>query len=964
MKKTLFILLLFYSNILFAENKQAGLIQFKLDNGLTVYLWEDKNQPDVSGRLVVRAGSIDEPIEYTGLAHYLEHLLFKGTTKIGSLNWEKEKPLYEDIIKLYDEFSTTTDPVLRDTLTMKINRESMKSAKYSITSDFSNLIEGMGGEGLNAGTSYDQTVFYNNFPAFQLEKWLDVNSERLINPVFRSFQAELENVFEEYNMYQDNRNTHVSNFIFSNLYPSNPYGRDIIGTPEHLKNPRISKLIEFYKNWYVPENMALVLVGNFNSEKAIPLIKAKFGRLESRKVPSRTISPSASFDGNPKFSAKLSYYPQVVWGYKGVKKGDKDEVLLDICTGLLNNTMKTGLLDKLTLNGDVLSAQAVNDARRTEGRILIMAIPYYDINQRMYESDKATEKTIIAEVNKLKNGDIEDWLITSVKDNMLRQYDLVMETPSAKMEVLTELFSYNLPDSVFFSLNDWIKAVTKEDIQRVAKQYFSGNRVTISIEEGNPKKEKLKKPDIKPIDQPKGQKTDYAQAIEKMPIAKVNEEYNDFADVKDIKLYDGINLSCTENKHNDIFTLTIKYGVGTKKMPKLKYATALLNSAGILPSSDAQSVRREFSELNTICNYSVDADYFYIKLMGDEKNLLKACNLMTRQILLPKLDDKQLDQVKGSEFQSRMSIEKKDIGVLSDALFNYAVYKDSSSYIHRLDMKEVLSLKISELTGEITRATDYEANIHYVGKKDAKEVAEILKSNLPLKASVKKSNSPFVQERITYTKPTIYFLPNSDAQQAKIYFYINGSEYNPDNKVLYDAFSQYFSGGFSGLVMNEIRENNSMAYTAYGANVIPPLPTKKAYFIGFVGTQGDKAADAIDLYMKLLTNMPLYPERIDNIKTYLRQSALTDKPSFRSKSQVFDRWKLLGYIEDPAKINMPKVDNLTFSQIVEFYNKEIKGKSISIIITGDPKTVNLKQIQTNQGKVTKLYISNLYNKEE
>jgi zinc protease len=449
-----------------------------------------------------------------------------------------------------------------------------------------------------------------------------------------------------------------------------------------------------------------------------------------------------------------------------------------------------------------------------------------------------------------------------------------------------------------------------------------------------------------------------------MPIGKVNEEYNDFSDVKYIKLYEGINLFCTENKQNDIFTLTIKYGVGTKKLPKLEYATDLLNSAGILPTSDAQSVRRDFSKLNTICTYSVDADYFYIKLMGDEKNLVEACNLMTRQTLLPKLDDKQLDRVKGADIQSRMSIEKKDVGILSDALFNYAIYKDSSLYIKRLKMTEVFNLKISELTGEITRATDYEADIHYVGKRNPNEVALILKANLPLKESVKKSNSPIVRERITYTKPTIYFLPNADAQQAKIYFYINGSEYNPENKVLYDAFSQYFSGGFSGLVMNEIRENNSMAYTAYGANVIPPIPNKKAYFIGFVGTQGDKAADAIDLYMKLLTNMPLYPERIENIKTYLRQSALTDKPSFRAKSQVFNKWKMLGYTADPAKINMPKIDNLTFDQIATFYNNEIKGKSVSIIITGDPKTVDIKKIQANQGKVTRLNSGNLFNVEE
>ena len=961
MKKYLLLFFCFCSLSLLADNKTFK--HFTLDNGLTVYLWEDKNQPDVSGRLVVRAGSIDEPQEFTGLAHYLEHLLFKGTSKIGSLNWEKEKPLYEDIIKLYDEFSNSTDPVLRDSLTRRINRKSLESAKYAITSDFSNLIEGMGGEGLNAGTSYDQTVFYNNFPAFQLEKWLDVNSERLINPVFRSFQAELENVFEEYNMYQDSRDTHVSNFLYTNLFPQNPYGRDIIGKPEHLKNPRLSKLIDFYTKWYVPENMALVLVGNFDSESAIPMIKAKFGRLASRKVPERTIYPSTNFENNPKYSAKLSYYPEVVWGYKGVIKGDKDELLLDICTDILSNSMKTGLLDKLSLNGDVTAAAAQNDARRTEGRIIILAVPYLDINQRIYETDKATEKTIMTEVNKLKNGDIEDWLIKSVKDNLIRQYDLVMETPSAKTEMLSELYSYNLPDSYFLSLKDRINAVTKEDIQRVAKQYFSGNHVTVSIEEGTPKKDKLKKPEIKPIDQPKGQKTEYAQMVQKLPIGKINEEYNNFEDVKSLKLYDGINLFCTENKQNDIFTLTIRYGIGTKKMPKLQYATSLMNSAGILPSSDAQSVRRQFSELNTKCSYSVDRNYFYINLIGDEKNVAEACKLMTRQILMPKLDMKQLDRVKSSDYQQRMAIEKNDIGVLSEALLNYVVYKDSSSYIDRLKLTDVLGLKISELTGEIIRATDYEAEIHYVGKKNIAEVAELLKSNLPLKEGVKYGQSPYVMPRITYTKPTIYFLPNPEVQQTKIYFYINGSEYKPENKVLYDAFTQYFSGGFNGLVMNEIRENNSMAYTAYGYNIIPPIPNKKAYFLGFVGTQGDKAAGAIDLYMKLLTDMPSYPDRIENIKTYLRQSALTNKPSFRDESIIFNRWKLLGYTDDPAKVNMPTIDQLTFDQILSFYNKEIKGKPITIIITGDPKVIDLKQIQTNQGKVNKLNSSNLFNIE-
>jgi zinc protease len=936
------------------------LQQFKLDNGLTVYLWEDQNQPDVTGRVVVRAGSIDEPVDFTGLAHYLEHLLFKGTEKIGALDWDNERPLYKEIIQLYDQLAVETNSRNRDTLTARINRLSLESARYTATSDFSNLIEGMGGESLNAATGYDVTMYFNNFPAYQIEKWLEVNSERFINPVFRAFQAELENVFEEYNMYQDSRSTHINQFIYSNLFPTHPYGRDIIGDPEHLKNPQISKLIEFYNTWYVPSNMALILVGNFDTNLVLPLVKEKFGRLEDRPLPERPVYDPADFSRNRKVSAKLSYSPQVVWGFQGVPKGHEDELALDICMLILSNSMRTGLLDKLTLDGDIIAAAAFNDTRRDDGRLLLLAVPYYDINQRRYSSDRATEALVMKEVDKLKNGKIDNWLVQSIKDHLLQQHKLIMERPANKTEVLTELFTYQLPNEDFFGMPERINAITTEQIQKIATSYFSGNNITISILEGKPRKNKLNKPDIKPLDQPKGVTTAYSQWIQSIPVNPVAEKYNDFNSVKEIALYDNIPMYYTKNERNDIFTLTIRYGVGTKKMPKLANAVGLMNSAGIMPFSDAHEVRREFSELNVRSSYSVDDNYFYINLLGDEANLVEACKLMTRQTLLPKLDEKQLDRIKGAEISTRLNVEKNDVNVLSDALLKYIMYKDKSDYIDRPKLEDIYFSTISGLTGEIIRASDYEVEVHYVGALPSNEVATILKENLPFKEEVKSSDSPRITERVTYDQSSIHFLRNSDAQQVKLYFYINGSEFNPEDQVLYDAFYQYFSGGFNGLVMNEIRENNSMAYTAYGAMVTPPVPGKKSYFMGYVGTQGDKAADAIDLYINLMKEMPLFPDRIENVKTYLKQSYLTNKPSFRNRSQVFNRWRQLGYTDDPARVNMEKVENLTFEQIVDFYNREIKGKPITIVMSGDPKTINLKQIEANHGRITTVRPSSLF----
>lgn len=189
-----------------------GLKAFKLKNGLSVYIWEDASKSDVFGLVGVRAGSINEPEEYTGLAHYLEHVMFKGTDNIGALNWTEEEPIYKEIIAKYDQRAAETDPVKKDALNQEINELTLKAGKISLPTEYSSLMESIGAKGVNAATSYDYTFYHSSFPAYQINKWLEISSQRFIHPVFRSFQPELENVYEEYNRAQDNPNQAVSSF--------------------------------------------------------------------------------------------------------------------------------------------------------------------------------------------------------------------------------------------------------------------------------------------------------------------------------------------------------------------------------------------------------------------------------------------------------------------------------------------------------------------------------------------------------------------------------------------------------------------------------------------------------------------------------------------------------------------------------------------------------------------------------
>ncbi|MDD4515473.1 hypothetical protein [Massilibacteroides sp.] len=163
--------------------------------------------------------------------------------------------------------------------------------------------------------------------------------------------------------------------------------------------------------------------------------------------------------------------------------------------------------------------------------------------------------------------------------------------------------------------------------------------------------------------------------------------------------------------------------------------------------------------------------------------------------------------------------------------------------------------------------------------------------------------------------------------------------------------------------MKEIREYRSMAYTAYGASVIPPIKDKKAYFIGYVGTQGDKVIEAIEVYTDLLNNLPLHPERIDNIKNYMREVTLSSRPNFREISTSLSAWNLRGYTEDPAKTNLEKINQLTFEDIIKFHSENIKGKAIGIAVIGDPKQIDAKTLE-KYGKVIRLSPNKLFSNEK
>lgn len=254
---------------------------YTLDNGLKVYMTVNPEEPKVQTCIAVKVGSKNDPAETTGLAHYFEHLMFKGTDKFGTQNYEQEKPMLDEIERLFEVYRKTTGETERAALYRKIDSISYEASKLAIPNEYDKLMAAIGSEESNAYTGEDMTVYIENIPANEVENWAKIQADRFENAVIRGFHTELETVYEEKNMSLTDDGNKAVERLMSALFPHHPYGtQTVLGSQEHLKNPSITNIRNYYKQWYVPNNMAICMSGDLNPDSVIVILEKTFGGMQ------------------------------------------------------------------------------------------------------------------------------------------------------------------------------------------------------------------------------------------------------------------------------------------------------------------------------------------------------------------------------------------------------------------------------------------------------------------------------------------------------------------------------------------------------------------------------------------------------------------------------------------------------------------------------------------------------------
>ncbi|QNS42620.1 insulinase family protein [Chryseobacterium manosquense] len=915
-------------------NDKNGVRIYTLKNGLKVYLAQNFDAPKIQTYIPVRTGSNNDPADNTGLAHYLEHMMFKGTSKLGSADWAKEKPLLDKISALYEQHKAEQNPEKKKEIYKKIDEVSQEASKYAIANEYDKAISSLGATGTNAHTWLDETVYKNNIPSNELEKWLKVEKERFSELVLRLFHTELEAVYEEYNRAQDNDSRLVNYELMDALFPKHPNGQQTtIGKSEHLKNPSMIAIHKYFDTYYVPNNYAMVLVGDLDFDKTIKLVDQYFGSFEYKELPMKKM---VSEDPMTKIVERTVKSPsaerlQIAW--RTDSYGTKDARLAEIVANLLSNSGETGLIDlNINQSQKALRAMAYSSPFKTYGNFSMMIVP-----KKGQTLDEA-KKLLLDQIELIKKGEFQDWQIPAIINDMKIQQMKSLETADGLATALYGSYINNQNwDSELNQINEYEK-ITKDDVVKFANEFFKDNYVIIKKEKGvNDKLVRVENPGITPIKLNKEDQSPFLKSIISEKSSEIKPEFIDYSKAIKTDKIAGKKASFVKNKYNDIAQTYFIFPFGSDNDKELGLATQVLQYLGTNKLS-AEDLKKEFFKLGISNDFRTAPDQLIISLSGLEENMPKGIELLKNWLENAKPDQKVYEENIKTILESR-EIAKKDKGRIMAALSNYAKYGKVSRFSDVVSAERLKSIKSEEMTAKIKNLLNMPYEIFFYGndfnafKKYAKPFVE--------KETIKAPEKKNYPEPATEGK---VFFTNYDMVQTEMSKVGKGNNVNLKNLGKINVFNEYFGRGLSSIVFQEIRESKSLAYSAYVSYAANGELNHPDYVTTYIGTQANKLPQAVNAMDELMANLPQVPAQFENAKN----AALKQIASGRiNRTNIFFNQmnlKKLGIDYDLRKDMYAEIEKLTLADVTNFYNNEVKPMKYNTAIIGKKENLDMSAI--------------------
>ncbi len=904
---------------------------YTLDNGLKVYMAVNKETPRIQTYIAVKVGGKNDPAQTTGMAHYFEHLMFKGTPSFGTQDYEAERPMLDQIERLFEIYRMSADEAERTAIYKQIDSISYIASGIAIPNEYDKLMSAIGASGTNAYTSYDQTVYVEDIPSNQIENWARIEADRFANPVIRGFHTELETIYEESNMYMAYDSEKVNNRLLASLFPTHPYGtQTIIGSQQHLKNPSITNVKQYHADWYVPNNMAICMSGDFDPEATIKIIDKYFGGMTpSAELPAVLSEPLPRIT-EPIVSEVWGVEAEsVTIGWRAVPLNADNSAIMDIMSSVLYNGT-AGLFDlNLIQQQKVLNAHAYYYGMGDHGTFEMQGRP--KAGQTLDE----VKELMLAEIEKLKGGEFDDALVPAAVNNYKARRMQYLDSNDGRADAFVTSFVYDVPWADMVGELDRISRFTKGEVVALANSFFAAdNYAVVYKREGkDPDELKMSKPAITPIQTNRDAVSAFLAEIQNAPVTPIEPVFVDFtADMSRLAAKSDIEVLYKKNETTELFDLEYIYETGMADDPALDLAIRYL---GYLGTADMTAEQFASEFYNIACSWNIQAveNRTYVAIEGLGENMARAIELTEKLISGAVPDEGILAGLKADMIKQRADA-KLNQGRNFSALRTYTTRGAAYVRATTLTNTQLIALTSEQLLGKLRDLVGRQHRILYYGPAATDALlADIGKYHNPpatLAPSAEKVRHPYVE-----TPTGSVLLAEYDAAQIYYAQYSNrGERYDPANDPAMTLYNAYFGGGMNSIVFQEMREARGLAYSA-SASLSRPSRLENPYvYNAFIATQNDKLRDAAEAFDEIINDMP----RSEAAFALAKESVISELRTQRIiKSDVLWSWISLqdmGLDYDRRRTIWEAVPSMTLDDVRAFQQKWVAGRPYTYAILG------------------------------
>lgn len=912
---------------------------YTLKNGLKVYMSVNKDEPRIQTYIPVRVGGKDDPSDNTGLAHYLEHMLFKGTEVLGTQDYRAEKPMLEQIDSLFEVYRTLTDPAEREALYAQIDSVSYEASKLAIPNEYDKLMSIIGSEGSNAFTSEDVTCYVEEIPSNQVENWARIQADRFKNCVFRGFHTELEAVYEEKNMTMVDDGEKAIDALNAMLFPHHPYGtQTVIGTQEHLKNPSLKAIRKQKDTYYVPNNVAICLSGDFDPDQMVAIIEKYFGDWKPNpEVPRRTIQPEEPVT-QPLFRDVYGFESEfVLMGWRTPGNSFEKADYASIASDILSNGL-AGLIDLDVVQNQKVLDVTVSPYSRSDWGLMLA-----EVSPKEGQSLKEAEEIVKEQVYRLASGAFPEQLVDAAKANYRLARMNSLENNRSRAGMMMNAF---VDGRSWQSEVDKVKAteaLTKEDIVAWAKENLTPETFAVVYKHTgpDPSVKRISAPKITPIVTNRDKQSAFLQEIASAEVKPIEPVFVDFE--KDMQVFesDGLELLYKQNLKNDIATLTLWFDRGSNEDPYLPMATEYVRHLGI-PGESAEDISKELYSLASKWMLNVGPNLTTITIRGLGENTGKVLKLGESLIRHAHPDREYLEGMKADMIRSRADAKKRQ-GPCNSALQKYMMFGPEVIKASTLTNRQVMDAGSTDLINCFQDLFTYEHKVLYYGPASLEEVKEMVSNSRmgPLKPAVR--NFP---PKIHTREPKVYVADYNSRQFSYMQYSNRGESLIVEQAPYIDLFNEYYGSGMNSIVFQEMRESRALAYRAGASLVRPSFTNDDYYFRATIASQNDKLQKAVEGFAEIIETMPESPENLEIAKSAILNKIRSQRIHGITVLYTYIRNKELGLTVPREKLIYDKVGSLTMFDLLATHEDWVRGRTYHYAILGDVKDLDMDFLRT------------------